>query len=61
MGSRFKGKCHWCGKTGHKSTKYRQRLSGKPKMDSSVPDFKYKNNNKINNVSNNNNHDSHKD
>ncbi len=32
MGSRFRGKCHWCGKIGHKSVECRLRISGKPKM-----------------------------
>jgi chromosome segregation ATPase len=33
MGTRFKGKCHWCGKIGHKSSECRQQLSGKPKIE----------------------------
>ena len=33
MGSKFKGKCHWCGKIGHKSTECRLRISGKPKVN----------------------------
>ena len=31
MGGKFKGKCHWCGKIGHKSSECKLRISGKPK------------------------------
>ena len=33
MGTKFKGKCHWCGKIGHKSSECRLRISGKPKAN----------------------------
>ena len=32
MGGKFKGKCHWCGKIGHKTAECRLRISGKPKL-----------------------------
>ena len=31
--TRFRGKCHWCGKIGHKSVECRLRISGKPKIN----------------------------
>jgi hypothetical protein len=54
-GTRFKGKCHWCGKFGHKSTKCRQRISGKPKVNESGKELN-NDTNKFSNYSNYNNH-----
>jgi hypothetical protein len=44
FGTRFKGKCHWCGKIGHKSTECRQRLTGKPKTNVDEGEHKGKTN-----------------
>ena len=46
MGSKFKGKCHWCGKIGHKSSECRLRISGKPKVNSSDKGNDQENNSK---------------
>jgi hypothetical protein len=31
MGTKFRGKCNWCGKIGHKESECRYRIAGKPK------------------------------
>jgi gag-polypeptide of LTR copia-type len=57
MGGKFKGKCHWCGKIGHKASECRLKIAGKPKL--------LQDNNKgfsnVNNNSNNNGNNKRKD
>jgi hypothetical protein len=45
LGTKFKGKCHWCGKIGHKLTERRTRIAGKPRQQGD----------QVNQVVNNNN------
>jgi hypothetical protein len=52
MGTRFKGKCHWCGKIGHKSAECRQKLADKPKTIAENEQYnKIKKENKTANIS----------
>jgi gag-polypeptide of LTR copia-type len=57
MGTRFQGKCNWCGKIGHKSNECRIRLSGKPKLEENEhgSNNNFRNNNNNNNINGNNN------
>jgi hypothetical protein len=55
MGAKFKGKCHWCGKIGHKSVECRQRITGKPKYEENNLNHKNQQNKNNNNSSYNNN------
>ena len=51
-GTKFRGKCNWCGVIGHKASECRQKQQGKPKQNKSVGRY---NNNNNNFRSNNNN------
>jgi gag-polypeptide of LTR copia-type len=55
MGTTFKGKCHWCGKIGHKSTECRTRITGKPQSNG-YNNNSYNNNNNNRNTNNRNGH-----
>jgi hypothetical protein len=37
MGTKFRGKCHWCGNMSHKASAYKAKLAGKPKIEFDSP------------------------
>jgi gag-polypeptide of LTR copia-type len=55
MGTKYKGKCHWCGKIGHKASECRIKQSGKPKQNNGNSNNNTYNNNSSNNYNNNKN------
>ncbi len=54
-GTKFRGKCNWCGIIGHKASDCRQKLQGKPKQQNKSFGSNNHNNNGSRNNNNNNN------